>query len=100
MGLRGQVTTHSPRKTYAKVVYERSGSDLLVAQRALRHTNVQTTLAYLETLSDDVRAAMPNFDFEVGVEFDIQQETSSSDVIELPGPARRRGGRRAGGKTR
>lgn len=39
VGLRGHVTTHSPRKTYAKVVYENSGSDLVVTQRALRHTS-------------------------------------------------------------
>ena len=62
----------------------------------MRHTNVQTTLAYLETLSDDVTAAMPNF----GYEFDERKETSNSNVVELPEPARRRSGRRAARKTR
>ena len=32
VGLKGNVTTHSPRKTYAKMVYENSGSDLVVAR--------------------------------------------------------------------
>ena len=54
VGLEGQVTTHSPRKTYAKMVYENSGNDLLVTQQALRHTSIETTLHYLNTLKDDV----------------------------------------------
>ena len=37
--LKGHVTTHSPRKTYAKMVYQNSGNDLLVTQQALRHTS-------------------------------------------------------------
>jgi len=35
----------------------------LVTQQALRHTSIETTLYYLDTLKDDVSAAMPNFDF-------------------------------------
>jgi integrase len=54
VGLQGHVTTHSPRKSYAKTVYEKSNNDLLVTQRALRHTSVDMTLYYLETISDDV----------------------------------------------
>ena len=63
VGLRGHVTTHSPRKTYAQMVYENSGSDLVVTQRALRHTDIQSTLYYLDTLADDVTSAMPDFSF-------------------------------------
>jgi len=63
VGLKGQVTTHSPRKSYAKTVYEKSNNDLLVTQQALRHTSVEMTLYYLETMSDNVARAMPNYDF-------------------------------------
>ena len=86
VGLKGNVTTHSPRKTYAQMVYDNSGSDLVVAQRALRHTDIQSTLYYLDTLADDVTAAMPNFDFG---DFDISQKTSNSKVIEMPQPAKK-----------
>jgi len=84
VGLRGHVTTHSPRKTYAKIVYENSGNDLVVTQRALRHTDIQSTLYYLDTLADDVTKAMPDFDFG---DFDINQKTSNSKVITMPKPA-------------
>ena len=84
IGLRGHVTTHSPRKTYAQLVYENSGNDLIVAQRALRHTDIQTTLYYLDTLKDDVTSAMPNFDFE----FDKIRKTSNSKIVVLPGAAK------------
>ena len=60
IGLEGQVTT-LPYKTYAKTVYQNSNNDLLVTQQALRHTNIQNTLCYLDTLADDVTQAMPNF---------------------------------------
>ena len=90
VGLKGQVTTHSPRKTYAKIVYEKSNNDLVVTQRALRHTNVQTTLCYLDTLSDDVTEAMPDFDFS---RFDVHEKTSNPQIIHLPEVVRQRGKR-------
>lgn len=80
VGLKGNVTTHSPRKTYAKMVYENSGRDLLVTQRALRHNDIQTTLCYLDTMSDEVTAVMPSFDFD---EFDKSHKTSNSNVIPI-----------------
>ena len=78
IGLKGHVTTHSPRKTYAKTVYENSNNDLVVTQQALRHSDIQSTLYYLDTVSDNVTSAMPDFSFG---EFDIQQKTSNSKVI-------------------
>lgn len=83
VGLKGHVTTHSPRKTYAKMVYANSGNDLVVAQRALRHTDIQSTLYYLDTLADDVTKAMPNFSFG---EIDTIEKTSISKVITMPKP--------------
>jgi hypothetical protein len=84
VGLRGHVTTHSPRKTYAKLVYENSNNDLVVTQRALRHTDIQSTLYYLDTISDDVTKAMPNFEFST--DLDNRWKTSNSKVIAMPKP--------------
>jgi len=93
VGLRGHVTTHSPRKTYAKLVYENSGIDLVVTQRALRHTDIQSTLYYWDTLADDVTSAMPDFSFEETRyrstghgDFDLSEKTSKSKVIDMPKP--------------
>jgi integrase len=91
VGLRGHVTTHSPRKTYAKLVYENSGNDLVVAQRALRHTDIQSTLYYLDTVSDNVTKAMPNFSYG---EIDTKQKTSNSKVIAMPHPAKKQAKRK------
>ena len=91
IGLQGHVTTHSPRKTYAKMVYQNSGNDLLVTQKALRHTSIENTLYYLETISDDVYSAMPDFDFMS--EGDELHKTSPSKIIYLSEVALRRGRR-------
>jgi integrase len=89
-GLRGHVTTHSPRKTYAKMVYENSNNDLVLTQQALRHTDIQSTLYYLDTLSDDVTLAMPNFDF------DKIRKTSKSKVITMPQPIEKQAQKKPG----
>lgn len=81
VNLKGHVTTHSPRKTYAKVVYQNSGNDLLVTQQALRHTSIETTLCYLDTLKDQVTEAMPDFDF---AQLDENQKTSGSKIVAFP----------------
>nr|MBC8231378.1 hypothetical protein [bacterium] len=75
--------THSPRKTYAKLVYENSNNDLVVTQQALRHSDIQSTLYYLDTVSDNVTSAMPDFGFG---DFDTLLKTSNSKVIEMPKP--------------
>ena len=90
VGLKGQVTTHSPRVRYARTVYEKSNNDLLVTQQALRHTSVEMTLYYLDTISDNVTRAMPNYDFS---EFDVSNKTSNSKIIYLSEVARQRGKR-------
>ena len=87
VGLKGNVTTHSPRKTFAKMVYENSGNDLLVTREALRHRSIDNTLYYLDTLKDKVTAAMPNFEFG---EPDLSHKTSGSKIITLPKPAHTR----------
>lgn len=92
-GLRGHVTTHSPRKTYAKMVYENSGSDLVVTQRALRHTDIQSTLYYLDTVSDNVTNAMPDFGYG---EIDVSEKTSISKVITMPKPKEKQAKKKRG----
>ena len=47
-GLSGKIGTHSMRKTFAKKVYRDSGNDLTVTRKALRHSHISTTMAYLE----------------------------------------------------
>lgn len=89
VGLKGQVTTHSPRKTFAKMVYYNSGNDLLVTQQALRHTSIEMTLYYLDTLKDEVTQALPNFDFAKGL--DEINKTSNKKVIAFPGPRKAKG---------
>ena len=84
VGLTGQVTTHSPRKTYAKEVYSNSGKDLVTLQHALRHKNIVTTIAYLDTKEDEVSLAMPNYDF------DTPNNTSNSKIIRMDKPSRSR----------
>ena len=64
LGLTGKLTTHSPRKTYAKDVYSNSGKDLLTLSKALRHKDLVTTIAYLDTKADEVSRSMPNYDFD------------------------------------
>jgi hypothetical protein len=55
----------------------------VVAQRALRHTDIQSTLYYLDTVSDNVTKAMPDFSYG---EIDNNQKTSNSKVITMPKP--------------
>ena len=97
IGLEGQVTTHSPRKTFAKMVYRNSNNDLLVTQRALRHTNIQNTLCYLDTLADDVTQAMPNFGLSGTL--DERDKTSNVKIINFQQAAKRQGRREAGKRS-
>ena len=75
VGLQGHVTTHSPRKTFAKTVYQNSGNDLLVTQQALRYASIETTLYYLDTLKDEVTSAL----YQLRVSFAEQGKTSLKD---------------------
>ena len=65
---------------------------MLVTQRALRHTSVEMTLYYLETMSDNVARAMPDYDFS---EFDVSQKTSNSKIVYLSQVVQRRGKRKS-----
>jgi integrase len=45
--LSGRIGTHSMRKTFAKAIYERSGRDLMMTQKALGHASIDSTVRYL-----------------------------------------------------
>ena len=53
-----RVATHSLRKTFARAVYDGTGHDIILVQKALGHSSVLTTASYLETTSIDVTAAI------------------------------------------
>jgi site-specific recombinase XerD len=57
-GMTGKIGTHSMRKTFAKKVYNSSGKDITVAQKALRHTNIVTTQLYIEPDQADIDKAV------------------------------------------
>ncbi len=61
-GFPERVATHSMRKTFARAIYDRSGHDLILTQRALDHRSVVTTSRYLESTADDVAAAILGLD--------------------------------------
>lgn len=54
LGLEGNLSTHSMRKTFAKKVYEASGRDLRLTQLALGHSSIDSTSKYLE-IGDELK---------------------------------------------
>lgn len=54
------VSTHSFRKMFAKRIYERTGNDLLAAQKALGHTSIKSTIHYLDSCDTKVDDAIRN----------------------------------------
>ncbi len=59
----GRLGTHSLRKTFAQKVYENSGNNLLVVKSALKHSDIGTTVKYLEVGECNVTAAILKSDF-------------------------------------
>ena len=54
--LQGKVATHSMRKTFSAKVYKASGNNLLLTQKALNHSNISTTIKYLNVTKDETYA--------------------------------------------
>lgn len=50
------ITTHDLRRTFGRALYEH-GTDLVVIQKALGHSNLATTIEYLGIGQEDLRAA-------------------------------------------
>jgi integrase len=59
-GNAARVGTHSMRKTFAKSIFDLSGHNLVLTQRALGHSSILTTGKYLESTTEDVTTAIMN----------------------------------------
>ncbi len=62
----GRTGTHTLRKTFAKNVYRNSGNDIALLNRAMQHSELNTTLKYLEVRNEDVNSAILACDFTRG----------------------------------
>jgi len=78
----GRLGTHSLRKTFANV-YHNSGHDIALLKSALHHSQINTTIKYLEVRDDDVTSAIVRCDFTRRARNDPTQP--------LPSPAWPRG---------
>jgi len=56
-GLRGSVSTHSMRKTYAQRMHKLLGADVAKTQRALGHRNPASTVLYLAGADEEIDVA-------------------------------------------
>jgi len=54
----GRTGTHSMRKSFAAAVFDGLGRDLLLAQQALGHRNVNSTISYLNVDQERIDAAV------------------------------------------
>ena len=57
-GIGGKLGTHCMRKTFANRVYELLDHDLPKTQRAMGHTNINSTIKYLSFREEDIDAAI------------------------------------------
>jgi integrase len=56
--LTGKVGTHAMRKTFANRVYHQLNHDLVKTQRAMGHKNINSTVAYLSFVEDEIDQAI------------------------------------------
>jgi integrase len=56
--LTGKVGMHAMRKTFANRVYHQLNRGLVKTQRAMGHKNINSTVAYLSFVEDEIDAAM------------------------------------------
>ena len=56
--LTGKLGTHCMRKTFANRVYQRLNHDLVKTQRAMGHKNINSTVAYLSFVEEDIDRAI------------------------------------------
>jgi integrase len=57
-GLTGKLGTHAMRKTFANRVYHQLNHDLVKTQRAMGHKNINSTVAYLSFVEDEIDQAI------------------------------------------
>ena len=58
IGIKGTISTHSMRKSFGMNVYNRTGKNVVAAQRALGHVSLASTSHYLSIGQDEVDAAI------------------------------------------
>ncbi len=58
LGIKGKVSTHSMRKSFAMGIYERTNKDIVDTQKALGHASLASTSHYLDVNRDTVDAAI------------------------------------------
>lgn len=58
VGAPTEIGTHTLRKTFAQLIYEALGHDLVRRSYALRHASVATTIKYLSFREEEVDAAI------------------------------------------
>lgn len=58
LGIKGKISTHSMRKTFAQGVYSRTNKDIVATQKALGHKSLASTTHYLDVNRDTVDAAI------------------------------------------
>ena len=63
VGIKGEIGTHSLRKTFGYFMYEYCGKDITIVQKLLGHTSPQHTLRYIGILQDDLDEIIDNFDY-------------------------------------
>jgi integrase len=56
--LTGKVGTHAMRKTFANRIYHQLNHDLVKTQRAMGHKNINSTVAYLSFVEDEIDQAI------------------------------------------
>ena len=62
--LAGTVATHSMRKTFANKVYDNLQHDLVRTQRALGHTNINSTVKYMAFREEEIDEAIAAIDIQ------------------------------------
>jgi site-specific recombinase XerD len=55
-----RISTHSLRKTFAAEIFEASGHDLRATQALLGHTEIETTIRYIEPDQSRLNALVRN----------------------------------------
>jgi site-specific recombinase XerD len=56
--LTGKLGTHAMRNTFANRVYQQLNHDLVKTQRAMGHKNINSTVAYLSFVEDEIDQAI------------------------------------------
>jgi integrase len=56
--LTGKIGTHAMRKTFANRVYHQLNHDLMKTQRAMGHKNINSTVAYLSFVEEEIDRAI------------------------------------------